>query len=196
MSESQQATIPRPSSAVKPTVTALHVGVGLAVIVLVFFVLNAMGVFNLSAANLDSEPADTEQVRRLPVAVRPAKKVDKVEQTRLYTGTIRAKQKANLGFELTGRVAQVLVDEGAVVDKDQVLATLDIKTLEARKSATVASLQQANAVLDELVAGPRQEKIDSMQAQVEEADSNLKLAEINLKTKPETSWPGGVGRRI
>ena len=153
---------------------------GLIVLICGFVYLNASGQLNLFAAERNATPSKGEEVRRLPVSVRPAKFVKKIEQPRRYTGTIRARQKASLGFELTGRVAAVLVDEGDVVDKGQTLATLDSQTLEARKSAIVASLEQANAVLDELVAGPRQERIDSMRAQLKEANSDLKLAQLDL----------------
>lgn len=154
--------------------------VGLLVLAVCIVALNLSGMINLSTANGALEEPESENVRRLPVAVRPAKFVEKLEQKRSYTGTIRAKQKANLGFELTGRVANVLVDEGDFVEVGQILAKLDTQSLEAKQSAMTASLAQAQAVLDELLAGPRQEKIDAMRAQLEEADSNLKLAKINV----------------
>jgi multidrug efflux pump subunit AcrA (membrane-fusion protein) len=124
-----------------------------------------------------------DDVRILPVKVAPATFVTSINQKRKYTGTIRAKQQAALGFELTGRVLSVACDEGDVVAKGQLLATLDTKALVAKGATIEASLRQAEAALSELNAGPRQQTIDSMKAQLAEAESNLKLAEITLRRR-------------
>ena len=67
-----------------------------------------------------------------------------------------------------------------MVKQGDALAFLDIKGLQARHAAIAASLAQANAVLSELQAGPRVQTIDSMRAQLKEANSNMKLAELTL----------------
>ncbi len=128
--------------------------------------------------NVTLDPAT--EIRVLPVTVSNAEFVDEIEQQRTYTGTIRAKRQADLGFELTGRVDRVLCDEGDLVKQGDALAFLDIKGLQARHAAIAASLAQANAVLSELQAGPRVQTIDSMRAQLKEANSNMKLAELTL----------------
>ena len=86
---------------------------------------------------------------------------------------------------MTGRISDVFVDEGETVTKNKVLASLDIEALEARKTSLEASLAQADAILEELKSGPRQEKIESMIAQLAEADSNLKLAKINFDRRKQ-----------
>ncbi len=119
----------------------------------------------------------------MPVRVELAKSVDRISQKREYTGVIRAKREAALGFELTGRIESVERDEGDVVDAGDVLAKLDIRTLNARRDATAASLAQAVAVLDEMKAGPRLETIESMRAQLQEAKSRLSIAELNFSRR-------------
>ena len=57
-----------------------------------------------------------------------------------YSGTVEARQ-ANLSFQASGRVAEVYVDEGQWVEKDQILALLD-------QSESLAHLEQAKANLE------------------------------------------------
>ena len=62
------------------------------------------------------------------------------------TGTVTADVLANVSSKITGRVEQVFVNEGDIVQKDQLLATLDtsslkwgVETTRARLSSAVAS---------------------------------------------------------
>lgn len=59
-----------------------------------------------------------------------------------YSGTIEATQ-ADLSFQVTGRVAEVLVDEGYSVDKGQTLAILDRSELTARRDQARGNLEAA-----------------------------------------------------
>ena len=162
----------------------LAIGLVLLVIVGISMVI-AFGETDDATNSTTGNSNDSSEIRQLPVRVEPVKLVDSIEQKRTYTGTIRAKQQADLGFELTGRVADVLCDEGDVVEKDQVLASLDNKGLLARRAAILASLNQAAAVLSELKAGPREQTIAAMRAQLEESNSNLKLAKLTLERRKE-----------
>jgi HlyD family secretion protein len=58
-----------------------------------------------------------------------------------YSGTIEATQ-ANLAFQLSGRVKEVLIDEGEKVEKDQILAVLDQEEFLARRNAARADLER------------------------------------------------------
>lgn len=57
-----------------------------------------------------------------------------------YSGTIEAKQ-AELGFQVSGRIVEVVVNEGEFVKKDQLLASLDQSEYKAR-------YEQAQAVVE------------------------------------------------
>jgi len=59
-----------------------------------------------------------------------------------YSGTIESIE-SNIAFQVSGRVQEVLVDEGQAVRKDQVLARLDPTTYEARVQKAAADLEQA-----------------------------------------------------
>ena len=59
-----------------------------------------------------------------------------------YSGTIEAKQ-AELGFQVSGRIVEVLVDEGQFVKRDQLLASLDQSEYKARYEQAQASLENS-----------------------------------------------------
>ena len=64
-----------------------------------------------------------------------------VQQRELYySGTIEAKH-AELGFQVSGRIRDVLVDEGQFVEKDQALAVLDQSEYQARHEQAKAHLE-------------------------------------------------------
>ena len=126
---------------------------------------------------------ESEPIRRLPVNVVRAELVSSIEQLRTYTGDIRARQQSELGFEFSGRIAAILVDEGDHVESQQELAILDTRTLQARKDAMHASLNQAKARLKELEVGPRKETIAASEARLREAKSVLKLADLNFQRR-------------
>ena len=50
--------------------------------------------------------------RPLPVNVMTVEFVDSIKQSRTFTGTIRAQHRSDLGFELSGKISEVFVDEG------------------------------------------------------------------------------------
>ncbi|MBW2004636.1 MAG: HlyD family efflux transporter periplasmic adaptor subunit [Deltaproteobacteria bacterium] len=59
-----------------------------------------------------------------------------------YSGTIEAKQ-AELGFQVSGRIVEVLVNEGEFVKKDQLLASLDQSEYKARYEQTQAGVENS-----------------------------------------------------
>lgn len=59
-----------------------------------------------------------------------------------YSGTIEAKH-AELAFQVSGRIVDVLVDEGESVERDQILAVLEQSEYEARHEQAKANLERA-----------------------------------------------------
>ncbi|MEZ6048521.1 MAG: HlyD family efflux transporter periplasmic adaptor subunit [Planctomycetaceae bacterium] len=71
---------------------------------------------------------------------------------------------------------ECLVDEGDTVEPGAPLARLESDRLAAEQAQTEAKLSQAQARLDELVAGPRAQTISSMREQVAELTALRDLA--------------------
>ena len=74
-----------------------------------------------------------------------------------------------LAFEAQGRIAEILVDEGAHVTSNQVLARLDDRLARARVVAAEANLAQAKARYTLARRGPRREDLDAARAEADAA---------------------------
>jgi len=59
-----------------------------------------------------------------------------------YSGTIEAKQ-AELGFQVSGRIVEVVVNEGEFVKRDQLLASLDKSEYKARYEQAQAGVENS-----------------------------------------------------
>jgi multidrug efflux pump subunit AcrA (membrane-fusion protein) len=165
-----------------------QIGIGMAVLVAV------AGVFAYQAGAIDTwlpsnpispsenGPAQDRQAI-LPVNARPVHFVDSIEQTRSYTGTVRARRRSELAFEIAGKVTNVFVDEGDRVSKGQIVAELDTGTLKAQQAAILARLAQSRSVMNELNAGPRQQTIKAAEADVTAAKSEYENATVRLKRR-------------
>ena len=82
----------------------------------------------------DAEPAPAIRVATARVTRQSGYKV-RAE----YPGRIEARRRVELGFEAGGTVAEILVDEGAKLSRGAVVARLDTRALEARRTAEVAA---------------------------------------------------------
>ncbi len=65
------------------------------------------------------------------------------------SGYVTARRQATVSSKVTGKVIEVLVEEGMVVEEGQVLARLDPSTVERTLSLTRAELSSARQALDE-----------------------------------------------
>jgi len=74
-----------------------------------------------------------------------------------------------LGSELAGKITRILVVEGQVVKKGQLLLEMD-------ESAENAQVTQSNSKVN-----ARNEKVKSLQAKIEALNIKLKAAEVNMK---------------
>jgi len=66
------------------------------------------------------------------------------------SGYVEPRRKATVAAKITGRVTDVLVDEGMIVEKGQILARLDDSDARRRYEATEADREVARAAIEEL----------------------------------------------
>jgi multidrug efflux pump subunit AcrA (membrane-fusion protein) len=116
----------------------------------------------------------------LPVETIRLKQSSEFEAERTYSGVLRAARASELGFERTGQLVSISVDEGDRVYAGQSLAKLDARNLQARLEQLEAELQSAQALLDELKAGPRVETIAAQRALVAELAASTELQDANF----------------
>jgi multidrug resistance efflux pump len=116
------------------------------------------------------------------VAVQP---VESITAERYFTGRVAARRSSPLAFERSARIDSVLVDKGDRVQPGQPLAWLDNRDLELRKAQLEANRAQAQARLDELISGPRQETIAAARAQLNDLQQQLELSQVQTKRRQE-----------
>ncbi len=85
-----------------------------------------------------------------------------------YSGTIEARR-AELSFQVSGRIVELLVDEGQFVERNQILAALDQSEYQARYEQARANLESAtkNVQRAEAVLGVYRETLPDEVARAE-----------------------------
>lgn len=109
-----------------------------------------------------------EQAKR-PTAVPAEEPQPSYEAMISVTGKVLPARWAELGFGAAGRVAEILVSEGQLVEAGQVLARLDTGELDAAILQAQAALQVAQAELARVQAGARPEEIRAAEAALQAA---------------------------
>ena len=91
------------------------------------------------------------------------------------SGNIEATE-VDVGFKVSGRIVSRFFEEGDWVDQGKVLAKLDDEDLRNRLEVARATLMSARARLGKLLAGSRPEEI-------RQAEANLHQAQFDLRNK-------------
>jgi HlyD family secretion protein len=139
-----------------------------AVVAVVIVVLGCFAYPRLAAQRAaDDDPGETAVVRRGALVVA----VD-------ATGSLAPSAEASLSFSSSGRVDEVLVEEGELMEAGQPLVRLETDDLELQVAQAEATLAAAEAQLARLLAPPRDEEVAvyeanlaAMEAQVGAADA-------------------------
>ncbi|MEA3459326.1 MAG: efflux RND transporter periplasmic adaptor subunit [Chloroflexota bacterium] len=96
------------------------------------------------------------------------------------TGSLVPQSEVTLAFKSAGRVVEVLVEEGEMVEAGEVLAKLETDELELQVKQVQANLAGAQANLAKLEAGATEEEIAAAEASVEAARADLTTAKAGL----------------
>ena len=106
------------------------------------------------------------------------------------SGTVEATD-ADLGFQVPGRVAEVVVAEGDAVKAGDELARLDTRELDAAVAGARAQLDAAQARLNELERGARPQEVLTAEAAVRAAATRAEEARAEQE-RAATLFAGGA----
>lgn len=129
----------------------------------------------------DAGPEIGAEAKPLPVEVVVLGQLAAPQVSDTYRGVIVASKEAELAFRRAGRVSAIEVKEGAVVRQGDLLATLDAADIEAGIDVARSQIAEAEAMLGELVAGPRKQTIDAAEAEVRRLEAAVDLAKTTAK---------------
>ncbi|MFH1643392.1 MAG: HlyD family efflux transporter periplasmic adaptor subunit [Patescibacteria group bacterium] len=96
-------------------------------------------------------------------------------------GQVKRGEGINLGFQSSGKIQTIFVKVGESVQKNNVLAKLDMGQLEIQLEDARASLVLYQSKLDKLLAGSTKEEIKVKEIEVENAIVNLDVAQQSLE---------------
>lgn len=154
--------------------------IGLAVCGIAAVVFAAIGFGVWGGPLRGGTPVENvEEARVLPVKVRSITRVKSYVSRRGYSGVVAPRRMSQLGFERSGRVTEVLVEEGDQVVVNQPIARLNQRHLETQRLQVESAKAQAAAILAELEAGPRRQTIGASQKQLNDLVAQQELAERN-----------------
>ncbi len=168
----------------------------LVVIAVLLLIATAAGWATRSVQLTEQETEASTPRQPLSVNVLRIEAVDHVNRKREYTGELRAARVSDLSFERPGRLLEVTVDEGDAVDKGQLIARIDVAAVAAQIKTVEAQLDQANAVLDELVQGPRQETIDATRAKVTSLDAQVEKLRRDFARAEKLVESNSISRQL
>ncbi len=120
---------------------------------------------------------------------------------RQFPGLVDAIQKADLSFRVQGKISEVLVNEGDMVEKGKVLAKLDPTDYQIVLNDRKASYETAKANYErakQLVAKEAISKVDhdKIRAEYHTARANLDAATQDITyTSLKATFPGYVAKR-
>ncbi len=151
----------------------------------------------IAQTRLVAQETDTAEVNNasvLSVETLTVEPVSGYEAVRTYTGEVAALRASDLGFERTGQLVEVYVQEGDRVAAGAPLAQLDIRNLQTQRQQLEADRAQALAVLAELEAGPRIEDIAAAEATVRQLEQDLELQRIQRSRREFLYEQGAISR--
>jgi RND family efflux transporter MFP subunit len=109
--------------------------------------LMLLTVFTVISCGKEEPVEKAQEVRLAPVEVIQADRIDSYKVEQRFVGSVEARRRSQLAFEIPGTVVSLSRDEGEKVSEGDVLAVLDTSRLEARKAELRATAEQAEATL-------------------------------------------------
>lgn len=105
-----------------------------------------------------------------------------IVQTVSATGSIKADPTIDLHFQKSGKVSEILVEEGQRVSQDQVLASLENRALDLEVKRNRANVELASAQYHQTKAGSTPEEIRIAESDVQSAQAALDAAQSELNS--------------
>jgi HlyD family secretion protein len=101
-------------------------------------------------------------------------------------------REVELGFRVSGRISEVLVDEGDVVAKGQRLAVIDAEPFQQAVALAEARVDLAKANFAKFEKGSRPQEVQQAQARVAEAEAAFKNADREYERQVGLAKTGGT----
>lgn len=137
-------------------------------------IASASAVLLLASLGLSCTAGQEQTARRQAptVSVRLSQiGLGSVTRVASFSGTVQPRDQVNILPDVAGRIEKIYVDVGSEVKKGDLLVQLDTALLRAQMNQARAQLLSAQAALDKVLSGARQEDIEAARAALDSAEA-------------------------
>jgi HlyD family secretion protein len=111
-------------------------------------------------------------------------------------GTVQPEESVNVSPKTAGILKQLLVKEGDAVNQGQVLAYMDDSNLQGQLRQAQGNLVAAEANLQRVSAGNRQQDTNQAKAKLQDAQFALRQAEDDLQRNQSLYQSGAISKQV
>jgi multidrug resistance efflux pump len=101
-----------------------------------------------------------------------------------------------VGSEIEGKIAEILVNEGSLVRKGDLIARIENREIQAKLNEAVAALEVSKSRLLETSSGSRQEEIRKAAAALESAVADREIAAKELERHEQLFTKGLIAKSL
>jgi multidrug efflux pump subunit AcrA (membrane-fusion protein) len=142
--------------------------------------VTAAGLAVLTGCQRETKPALQETA--VPIQVRAPAAVERPDSVSA-SGSVEGSETADVAFQVSGKVARVMVEEGQHVSKGQVLADLDPADYRNGFDAAKAQKEAAEALAQKAAAGPRKQEVEEARIDLARWEDEYKRMQFLVERK-------------
>jgi multidrug efflux pump subunit AcrA (membrane-fusion protein) len=142
--------------------------------------VTAAGVAVLTGCQRNTKPALEETA--VPIQVRAPAAVERPDSVSA-SGSVEGSETADVAFQVSGKVARVMVEEGQHVSKGQLLADLDPADYRNGFDAAKAQKEAAEALAQKAAAGPRKQEVEEARIDLARWEDEYKRMQFLVERK-------------
>jgi len=126
--------------------------------------------------------AAREESDLVPIQVRTPAVVERQDSV-TASGSVEGSETADVAFQVSGKVAQVFVEEGQHVNRGQLLADIEPTDYRNALDAANAQRQMAEALAQKADAGPRKQEVEEARIDLNRAEDEYKRMRFLVERK-------------
>ena len=139
----------------------------------------------------EEETAPQEEGKRVVVAQVQEKGLVQVSK---LSGVLQPSEETKVSFETAGTITSLGAEEGDYVTQGSQLAAVDNRDLSLQAASAAATLQQAQAQLNQVQNGAREEEVIQSQNALDKAQVSLDKAKVDLQRAEEMYRQGALSK--
>ncbi len=117
-----------------------------------------------------------------------------VAQEIRYSGNLLPERTVSVVPKVAGRVEELLVDEGDILDQDELICVIDDEVVRLQQQQAYSAWQAAEAQYQSALRGVREEELENARNSLEQAESEFQLAQTNFERSQRLFEAGTISR--